>query len=148
MRQEFVGNSWTMSRLLCPILLAGICGCGNSADVAGKISYRGRPVVYGSVIFVDGDRAAHSAAIQADGSYLVEGIPPGSVSVAVISRNPALGRPVLQSEKSVSTNKDSNAARKTVTGWFPLPREYENPKTSGLDCEVGKGHCLHDIDLK
>ena len=134
---------------MCSILLAGICGCGNSADVSGKISYQGRPVTYGSVIILTSNNSAFSAAIKPDGTYLVEDIPPGNASIAVISRNPALGRSAIHPPKTTPTGKQEAAPRETaVTGWFPLPRNYEDPKSSGLTCNITKGQVIHDLELK
>src|SRR5262245_2949554 len=78
--------------LLFPTLLAGACGCADTATVTGKVSYRGRPVTYGSVIFLSADKTARSGVIGPDGTYTVEGVHPGQAKVGVISRDPSKGR--------------------------------------------------------
>ena len=81
---------------LFPILLAGACGCGNTAKVTGKVTYQGRPVVHGSVTFLSADKTARSGVIEADGSYAVEDVPSGTVQIGVTSRDPSRGHTVLQ----------------------------------------------------
>jgi hypothetical protein len=112
-------------------LLAAACGCAGSATVSGKVTYRGRPVVAGSVVFLSADRTARSGVIEPDGSYTVRGVRPGAVKIGVISRDPA--------------KKARGAAR--PAGWFPLPRQFENPESSGVGTTVGSGRVQHDIDL-
>lgn len=144
----FKGSRW-IGGALCSILLLFLCGCGNSANVSGKISYQGRPITYGSVIFLRSDNSAFTAAIKPDGSYLVEGIPPGNASIAVISRNPALGRSAVHPPKPNSAGKPEAALQETaVQGWFPLPHNYEDAKSSGLTCDITKGQVIHDIELR
>ena len=82
------------------VLLAGVGGCGRTAKVTGKVSYQGRPVTYGSVIFIDGTKAAgRMGVIGADGSYTVEGVTPGNVEIGVISRDPSKGRSGAKGER-------------------------------------------------
>ena len=142
-------NSRWGTHLLAAILLAGTCGCGRTATVTGTVAFRGKPVIYGSVTFQSADRTTQSAPILSDGSYTVEGVHPGEVRIGVISRDPSKGRPALQGEKSAPPGKKGAAPKNaTVPGWFALPRKYENPETSGLDCTVGAGQNEHKIDLE
>jgi hypothetical protein len=140
----------TMARWgLLLLLLAGVGGCSRTAKVTGKVSYQGRPVTYGSVIFVDGTKAARSCAIGADGSYAVEGVTPGNVEIGVISRDPSKGRSAVHGRKLAQTDKKGAGSSGTATGgWFPLPAKLENPETSDITCTVGSGRVTHDIDLK
>jgi hypothetical protein len=125
-------------RLLLAALLAAACGCGNTATVSGKVAYHDRPVVYGSVIILSADHTAHSGVIKPDGSYAVEGVHPGEVKVGVISRDPS------------KAPRGTVGAKEAAAGgnWFPLPRELEDPETSGLSYTVGAGGVRQDIDLK
>jgi hypothetical protein len=126
-------------RLLAAALLAGTCGCAGKATVSGKVTYRGRPVVAGSVIILSADSTARSGVIEPDGSYTVPGVRPGEVKIGVISRDPAKARPIRRDGKKGAAEK---------AGWFPLPREFENPETAGLRCTVGPGRVQHDIELE
>ena len=126
--------------LLIPILLAGVCGCGNTAKVTGKVTYQGRPVCHGSVTFLSTDKTARSGIIEADGSYAVEGVPSGSVKIGVISRAPSKGHSLVRGGKRVRPKK--------IEGWFPLPPKFESPESSGLNCTVGSGRVGYNLDLK
>jgi hypothetical protein len=134
--------------LLLPVLLAGICGCGSTAKVTGKVSYQGRPVTYGSVIFRSADKTAHSGVIEPDGSYSVEGVPSGTSAIAVISREPSKGRSVARRNKPGQVDDGATAKAAAMNRWFPLPPNFEDAKTSGLECTVDSRHVNHDIDLK
>jgi hypothetical protein len=128
--------------LLLATLTVAIAGCGNSANITGKVTFAGRPVTHGSVIVVGPNKTARSGAILPDGTYMVEGIPPGMVGIAVISRDPAKGRSVV---KRRPAEAEGTAAS---DGWVPLPAKYESPLSSGLGCTLGSGHTKHDIELK
>ena len=123
-------------------MLAGVCGCGNTAKVTGKVTYQGRPVGYGSVIFLSADKTARSGVIEPDGSYTVEGVPPGTVKIGVISRDPSRGRSRVRRDVA-----DASPPRQD-RGWFPLPPKFEARRLRGLACAVGSGRVSHDIDLK
>jgi len=63
-----------------------IVGCGSkktaSAEVSGKVTYKGAPVTGGLLAF-HGDAGGYSAAITPDGTYHVVDLPPGEVVVTV-----------------------------------------------------------------
>ena len=115
---DFLSRTTPCPRLagwLFPILLAGVCGCGNTAKITGKVTYQGRPVVHGSVTFLSADKTARSGVIEADGSYAVEGVPSGTVQIGVTSRDPSRGHTVVRDGRRVHPDK--------IEGWFPLPAE-------------------------
>jgi hypothetical protein len=135
--------------LLLPVLLAGVCGCDSRATVTGKVSYQGRPVTYGSVTFLSADKTARSGVIEPDGSYTVEGVPPGTAKIAVISRDPSKGRSIVRAHKPGQPEQGTASSQPTVVNaWFPLPPRFEDAKASGLDCTVDSRHVSHDIDVK
>jgi len=132
------------------ILSASVCGCGkNTAAISGKISYKGRAVTYGSVTFVSADKTARSGVISPDGAYSIDEVPPGNAVIAVISRNPALGRTIVKRDKSAQGGqKETTDRESSEKNWFPLPTKYESVKTSGLECTVPPRSYKLDIDLK
>jgi hypothetical protein len=80
------------SRLLLTLapLLALAAGCSKkpqAASLAGQVRYKGRPVVYGQVQFMQGGRAVGKGEIQ-DGQYSAAGLPPGDLDVVVLTRVP------------------------------------------------------------
>jgi hypothetical protein len=149
MQQAVAEKTRRIAAILLLVLLVGAGGCGKTATVTGNVTYQGRPVTYGSVIFLNADKTARSCAIATDGSYRVEGVLPGTVSIAVISRDPAKGRSAVRGRKSTSPAKTAGASPSVpATGWFPLPSRFESPASSGLSCDVSSGLSSHDIDLK
>ena len=149
MRKQITGPMRGIGGMLIAMLLAALGGCGKSTTVTGKVTYGDRAVTYGSVVLVGSDKTAHSAAIEPDGSYTIEGLLPGTFSVAVISRDPSKGRSVLRNHKP---DPPSHAGRPrqaaSTNGWFPLPARCESPLNSGLRCTLNAGHVTYDIDLK
>jgi hypothetical protein len=134
-----------LARLLAALALAGVGGCGGTATLSGKLSHKGRPVRYGSVIVVSADRTARSAAIEPDGSYSVADISPGPVKLAVISRDPSKARTRPKPGRPTAPGKEETD--KAVAGWFELPRLYEDPEKSGIHATLGSGRVTWDIDL-
>ena len=149
MRPHSSKNVLRFGWLLVSMSLAGVCGCSRTAKVTGKVTYQGRLVTYGSVIFFSPDKTVRSAAIEPDGSYTVEGVPRGTVQIAVISRDPSKGRSVVRGRKPVYPGqKGAGSPETAVKGWFPLPPKFEVPGAAALSCTVDSGRVGYDIDLK
>ena len=130
-------------RLLLPILLATICGCGSAARVTGKVTYQGRPVKYGSVIFLSADKTARFGVIEPDGSYTVESVPSGTVTIAVISRDPQEG-PFRRARRD---GKQAPGKRRPRDG-SPCRRCWKIRKCPGRAASSVPARVSHDIDLK
>ena len=130
------------------ILIVLMTGCSRSTTASGTVTFRGRAVTNGSVIFVGSDKVAHSGVIAPDGIYTVEGLLPGNFSVAVVSRDPSRGRSILRGHKPGSSGRGSPAGKAKGEGWFPLPSQYESAATSGLSCTLGTGKVKYDVELK
>jgi hypothetical protein len=138
-----------MQRLLVLLFLVAAGGCGNRATVSGKVTYQGRPVTYGAVIFIAGDGTARSAVIAPDGSYKFEGLSPGPFKIGVLSPDPSKGRSARRHHKAAPSQDGTVGSPGTPgTTWFPLPARFETASTSGLDCTLGSGAVNHDIELK
>jgi hypothetical protein len=158
--------------LLFPLLLS-LTGCGRGVcDVTGKITYRGKPVVCGSVIFVGPDGMTKVSNLSQDGTFQVAGVGVGQAQVAVISQDPARpldpykaerthGKDVVQPVDDSGRNPDagrvvanppndrSNWSEPNVdrSKWSPLPKKYELVSTSGLTAELIGGTNEVNIDL-
>jgi hypothetical protein len=117
-------------------LVAAGCGGGTPdglTPVSGKISFKGRPLSSGTIVFVpDQERGTNGelarGEIQADGSYRLKcgdlpGTVPGWHRVTVTSVEDGTLAPgqVLVVPRSV------------------LPAKYQDPQLSGLSCEVKSG---------
>lgn len=145
-----------MSRLIRPVILMAalaLAGCGGGeTDVSGKVSYKGKPVVYGTVLLLDGTGAPKSGVIQPDGTFRVSGVRPGAVKVAVSSPRPPGAEPP---RKQAGGRDDDDkpppnvtpASPEVIKSWFALPDKYGDPNKSELTADVKAGQPL-DFDLK
>ncbi|HXG12534.1 MAG TPA: hypothetical protein VNK04_22450 [Gemmataceae bacterium] len=139
---------------LAAVLLA-VAGCGGgTADVAGKVTFRGKPVVFGTVVVIGPDGVPKSGAIQPDGTYRVRGVKTGIAKVTVSSPPPpglvpASKKKVGRDEADERTPADAGnpVSPEVARGWFPVPEKYADPERSGLTAEVKPGQPV-DIDLK
>ena len=138
MKRHTAGKLCRIGCWLLAILLVG--GCGHTATIAGKVTYRGRAVCHGTVVILSDDKTARSGVVKSDGSYAVEGVPLGSARIGVISSDPSKGRSVVRDGKRVRPGR--------IEGWFPLPPKFAAPETSGLTCAIDSGRVSHDIQLK
>jgi hypothetical protein len=132
-------KSWTL-RFAGGVSLAAAAGCGGPYDatVSGEVTLDGNSVPSGAVAFVGtGGGASAYAQIDKSGHYEVftgkeEGLPSGSYSVTVVSREPP-------------------ASARSESGGPPQPGKpitpawYQNPSTSGLNFTVEPGD--NEIDL-
>jgi hypothetical protein len=141
------------ARLFLPaVLLVALCGCGGPATVSGKVTYRGRPVLSGSVIFLNQDGTARTGVIQPDGSYSVEGVARGRARIGVLSPDPAHARSILKPPEEPKPDPRANHGKPPPKagreGWFPLPTALGDPEKSGLECDVSAGRVGHEIEMK
>jgi len=136
------------------IALLAATGCGGTADVAGKVTFQGKPVVFGTVVVIGSDGIPKSGAIQPDGTYRVRGVKTGTAQVTVSSPPPP-GVATAGKKKGGRDEDDDrrpadagNAVSPEVAkGWFAIPDKYADPARSGLTAEVKSGQPV-DIDLK
>lgn len=145
-------------RTLLPIALGlaalASAGCGGAATVEGKVTYQGKPVVYGTVVVIGPDNLPKSGTIQTDGSYRVSGVKPGAAKLSVssppppgaqVARKPRGGREADQDEPKA--DGVTPASPEVIKAWFPLPDKYADPAQSGLTADVRSGQSVN-LDLK
>ena len=125
-------------------VLAFAAGCGGRGDVAGKVTYQGKPLVWGTVQFEGSDGMLKQANINGDGTYSVRGLAPGEAKVAVSSINPKSA----DFQPRVVEGRLPPPPRPEVKGWFPIPDKYDTPHKSGLVYTIKSGPNTIDIDLK
>jgi hypothetical protein len=132
------------------IVLAMIFSGPRKATVTGRVTFQGKPVIWGSVIVVGADGRAASGAIEPDGTYRVENASPGSVNVGVVSRDPL----VQHWATSLKTTRARPSAKVFTTAppvdrkrWFPIPQQYEEPASSGVTLTLKSGTNETDISL-
>jgi hypothetical protein len=119
-------------------------GCGGRGDVSGKVTYKGKPLVWGTVQFEGSDNVVKQGNINNDGTYSVCGVATGEARAAVSSINPKSSD--FQQRMPVRAPRAN--ARTEVKGWFPIPEKYDTPFKSGLTYTVKRGQNTIDIDLK
>jgi hypothetical protein len=133
-----------------------VAGCsGGTTDVSGKVSYNGKPVVFGTVQIIGSDGLPKSGAIQPDGTFRVSGVKVGSAKVTVSSPPPPgssaaaprakVGREAEEERRPADA--DTPVSPEVAKGWFALPEKYSDPSKTDLAVEIKARQAL-EIDLK
>lgn len=120
-------------------LLALTAGCGpRAANLAGKVTFQGKPVVTGTVTVMAADGSIHQIGIKTDGTYTLDRVPVGPATVSVTSPDPA---PSARAKALGDSDGRPKPGPPAVPpgAWFPLPAKYADPATSGLTLQVGSG---------
>ena len=131
------------------VLAAAAGGCGRStATLSGTVTYRGRPVTSGEVVFLAevGTATAH-APIGPDGHYTVKGVPRGTVKVAVDNPPPSWYATGQRLPAVLANDPEVREARARAAHYVPTPPRYRDPNQSGLTHTVEKGSQAYDIAL-
>jgi hypothetical protein len=126
------------------LLSLAALGCAGKGDVSGKVTYKGKPLVFGTVQFEGSDGMLRQANIERDGSYSVRGVATGEAKVAVSSLNPKSSDFVPMQREGAKPPPP----RPEVQGWFPIPEKYDTPFKSGLTYPIKSGANQIDIELK
>lgn len=144
-------------QLMAVSVLVFTAGCGAKvATVSGKVTYQGKPVVYGVVSIIGPDGITQSGSIEPDGSFTVRGVGVGEGKVAVTSMKPpdgtgskakGVGRDAPGDDERKPAEPDPAASPEVIKNWFPIPAKYGDHKQSGLTVTVGDGKAV-TIDLK
>jgi hypothetical protein len=137
------------------LLLAGfmvlVVGCSPPrSKVSGSVSYKGKLLNQGTVIFIASDNQVYPAEIQPDGSYSHPSVPRGRVEVSVQQEDP---RPIPRPEPSkakVSAEDDAKMAGREAPSFkgVRIPTDFADPKKSGLTFDLQQADMKYDIDLK
>jgi hypothetical protein len=126
------------------LLTLAAVGCGGRGDVSGKVTYNGKPLVFGTVQFEASDKTIKQANIATDGSYAIAGVPVGEAKVAVSSDNPRSSAFQPLQREGMPPPKPLPE----VKGWFPIPPKYRDLSNPKLTYTVTSGQNKYDIDLK
>lgn len=134
---------------LAVIILTAIFSGQGKATVTGRVSFQGKPVIWGSVVVFGKDGRSSSGRIEADGTYRVENAATGAVSVAVVSRDPLVQNWAsnLKTTRARPTSKAFSASPVDRKLWFPLPTHFEDPQSSGVTLLLKSGDNEKDLNL-
>lgn len=122
---------------------------GGAGGVSGKVTYKGKPVPIGYVVFLAGGELSDPVPII-NGEYRTEKpIPAGEVLVAVISDDPKIARKeiVSKGKKIVRPEPVRPWPKELEKNWFPIPPHYVKHLDSGLTLTVRRGENTFDINL-
>src|SRR5947209_1307705 len=126
----------TFPGLLALLVLAPGCGPGTDT-AAGKVTYQGKPVVWGSVTLRAADGSMHQIGLNPDGTYQLDRVPVGPAKAGVSSPDPT---PSARARRGGEDAKVPAGPPPPPPGaWFPLPAKYVDPATSGVTVQVGSG---------
>ena len=157
-------------------LLTSICVCfsvtgcgGGTGSISGKITHKGKPVVFGTITFIDEQGKSTTGEISPDGSYTVSGVGIGVAKILVGSSLPASaastgkGKSANPREKGRGARKGDEAPPPRSSGgredtpvevapevakkWFPIPDSYADPAVSTLSYTVTSGVNTYDVVL-
>jgi hypothetical protein len=125
-------------------LLVLAAGCAGRGDVSGKVTYKGKPLVWGTVQFEGSDNLIKQANIQSDGTFSIQGVAVGEAKAAVSSINPKSS----DFQPRQAEGRPPPKPRPEVKGWFPIPEKYDAPYKSGLVYTIKPGPNAIDIVLE
>ena len=131
-------------RSVAVLLSLAATGCAGQGDVSGKVSYKGKPLVWGTVQFEGSDNLLRQANINSDGTYVIRGVAVGQAKVAVSSINPQSSDFQMRQIEGKAPPKP----RPAVKGWFRIPEKYDAPYKSGLVYTIKRGENKIDIELE
>ena len=147
--------------LLIPTVFA-LVGCDSRiqyehAKVHGKVTYNGKPVTFGSVLFVpveppkDGMMQPASGAISADGMYELKseadvGAILGEHKVVVIAVD---GGKAMEPAEAAKDNAAPTPSKSTGSVQFKsaVPKKYSDPSTTTLTRKIVAGDNTVDLEL-
>jgi hypothetical protein len=139
------------SGLWCLLVGHALAGCSarrpgadEGAAVSGKVLFRKAPLPGGTLVFVveaGGQTYRGSAVIEADGSYRVTTVRPGSAKIAVETET-------LRPPDEPNPNVPPPPKGQTPRTYVPIPCQYADWRGSGLTFEIKPGSQTHDIVLE
>lgn len=137
------GNGAVGGRALWTSLIGSFCvlgllaGCGGGAPperptgkVSGKVTFNGKPVTEGTVVFENlKESVTRGAKLGAEGKYHEEKVPALSYSVYIIPKPP----------ENAGGPASSPDGKPVVASAPDIPEKYRLPATSGFTATVKEG---------
>jgi hypothetical protein len=156
MRLSPTHTSRALTLLVAAAVGLGTAGCSKPVgSLSGKVTYKGKEVKGGNVIFLKADGQTVWAPIKEDGTYSVDKIPAGPVKVGVeTSSLKPKNAPGQAPRRSNPAPADAQNQPKQMDDpvelakrYVAIPDKYEDPKTSGKEYTVTPGKQTFDIPL-
>ncbi len=136
------------SPLVIATLAIATAGCAPAVgNVSGKVTVGGKPVTTGQVSFVAKTGMVYTANIEADGSYRVNGVPPGEMTVLVIGPPPPVTVPAGRADAAKKFSSATSTPAAAAAG-PAVPAKYGDISTSDLRYSVTSGPNTYDPPLK
>ncbi len=146
-RRFCFARSAVLLLLALPVLAAG-CGKATSV-VSGKVTYKGRPLPIGTVLFLTSENKVLAGEITGDGDYSVSRVPPGEVKISVAVPSPNTLRPQQKGMHGKADENTSFQPAQKAPNVVKIPDVYANADTSGLKYTVtAEPTQTHNLDLK
>jgi len=132
---------WRYGMMGLLVALLGLkAGCGakvETSPVSGRITYRGKPVKSGQVLFLSPNGHPGHSELDQDGRYQLSAAV-GENMVSIESRGP--GTPMAKPTPEGYT--------KMLPGKLLIPEKYLSGETSGLRVTVQRGENTANFELK
>lgn len=148
--------NWNRIRvsMLLSLLALIFAGCGQRmGEVSGSVSYKGKALPSGQVMFFGADKQLIASSSIVEGKYKILKVPPGPVKIGVTTPPPPPPGNREAKQNAPNRQADQNAPPQGRKGMPPplesiaIPPKYGNPEQSGLTYEVKPGSQEHPIEL-
>src|SRR5262245_39884068 len=140
-RATHVGWIWKT----CVLLLVTVAGCEpETGEVSGTVRFGDKLLTSGTVTFITAKGEQRATALASDGSYKLDKLPVGPVTITVLS-HPRVPPGLL---KKAPPGAPSVAPDESKESPVAIPDRYKDPDRSGLTYTVEKGKHIFDIVLK
>jgi hypothetical protein len=128
----------TVSRVVLLGALLTMVGCGPSTTTAtGKISFKGKPIVWGSVSVIASDGTTHQTGIEPDGTFTLKNVPTGSAKIGVSSPMPPT--PGATRARGDDPRVSAPPPGPPAGAWVQIPDNLMDPSKSGLTITIKSG---------
>lgn len=146
-----IPNRYFVSRMtmVVIVLITGAAGCRptTTGSVEGRVTFKGKPVGTGLVVFIDPDgHATLPVAVEADGTFHNTKVPIGLMKVSFDNPPP----PSLPAAVRTTGDEDPEitALREQAKRFVATPLRYKDPASSGLSFEIQRGVNICHLDLQ
>jgi hypothetical protein len=134
---------------LTVVMLPG-CPSDKLATVSGTVSFKGKPLTGGTILFLSEDKTKQELApIGVDGAYTSSRVPWGKVLIGVqpVARDVMPAGAIDLSKLPKDQPGTENYGKKEQGKYVDIPTYLYAPDTSNLTLNVDQSHITHNISL-